>query len=106
MSENKVKPLNPSKIDATLDNQIPDEMIEVINELIIKNWSRSSKSATIKLSEIVNSFTKKTDIPSKEVFDNKWLDIEDIFGNEGWIVKYDRPAYNEDYPPTFNFRAK
>lgn len=29
--------------------------------------------------------------------DHGWLDLEDIYRDEGWTVEYDSPGYNETY---------
>lgn len=42
-----------------------------------------------------------------EIFDNHWLDIEDIYREQGWKVKYDKPGYNEEsFKPYFEFSVK
>lgn len=43
------------------------------------------------------------DVPRNVVFANKWLDIEDIYREQGWRVDYDKPAYNENYQASFTF---
>lgn len=45
-------------------------------------------------------------ITEQECFDRHYLDIEEIYSASGWVVKYDKPAYNEDYPATFEFKKK
>ena len=39
-------------------------------------------------------------------FDYNWLNIEKIYEDAGWAVKYDKPAYNESYDAYFIFREK
>lgn len=40
------------------------------------------------------------------IFKNNWLNIEELYSNEGWLVKYDSPAYCESYEPYFKFTRK
>lgn len=41
-----------------------------------------------------------------DVFAQHWLDIEDVYRAEGWIVDYDKPAYNQSYRAYFVFKKK
>jgi hypothetical protein len=45
-------------------------------------------------------------VSRQEVFDNQWLDIEDIYREAGWKVSYDKPAYNETYKAYFTFSRR
>jgi len=40
------------------------------------------------------------------LFAKRYFDIEEIYRQVGWEVYYDRPAYNEDYKPTFIFSKR
>lgn len=42
----------------------------------------------------------------KRIFDENWLDIELIYEQFGWKVKYDKPGWDEDYDPFFEFSKK
>jgi len=98
----KVKPITPDEINLPL---IPSEVIDVFNRLICRNYRTFRKEAVIKQIEVLNEIKlalgiEKTDI----IFDNEWLDVEDIFSEVGWIVKYEKPAYNEDFDAYFVFK--
>jgi len=41
-----------------------------------------------------------------DFFDKHWLDFEALFEKVGWKVYHDKPAYNENYEPTFKFWRK
>ena len=41
-----------------------------------------------------------------DVFSNHWLDVEDIYREQGWNVEYDKPTYNETYDAYFVFSVK
>lgn len=41
-----------------------------------------------------------------KVYEEHWLDVEDCYRAIGWAVNYDKPAYNETYPATFEFSKK
>jgi hypothetical protein len=101
----KVKPLSPSEVTSKKRTIIPDEVISAINKLIAKNFSNGFASFTQKeaIEAIKDEFVN--DVSTDTIFDNGWLDFEDIYRKEGWKVKYDKPGYNESYEPTFEFKV-
>lgn len=107
--ENKVKPITPDEILDAKEASIPDEMFEAINELIVKNWNGSE--SRFRQNDIIELFLSKIgenniQANREKIFDNHWLDFEDIYRKLGWKIYYDKPAYNEDYPATFEFSKK
>ena len=96
-----IKPITPDEIK----HEIPDFIIETVNTLIKKKWD--GKKALIKQNDIlsiVSSDDENDDKPSRRtIFDNNWLDFEDLYRGVGWNVEYDKPAYNEFYDAYFKF---
>jgi hypothetical protein len=80
---------------------IPDVVIKTINELIVKNWN--GDSAFVGQRSIEKELSA-AGLKRSDIFDNKWLNIEDIYRGAGWEVFYDKPGYNESYEPRFGFR--
>lgn len=39
-----------------------------------------------------------------QVFEKHWLDIETAYRQAGWEVEYDKPAYNETYGASWEFK--
>lgn len=83
-------------------------VIEVVNELLLQ-------SRTIYQDTIVQKLIQRNvgDKDQKEclrfrafIFKEHLLDFEDVYRNKGWNVKYDKPAYNESYEPTWTFTPK
>jgi len=98
-------PIKPDDVIELRKKFIPDEVIKAFNEAIVEKWN--GKSATINQDYIVNKIKQKLEIDSGDfLFDNHYLDVEDIFRGVGWIVVYDKPGYNETYSATFEFRKK
>lgn len=100
------KPIKPEDVEKLKKAQIPNEVIEAFNELIAENWTGSS--STVYQKDVVNRILKKFNHPNpkymeKRIFNKKWLDVEKIFINAGWKVKYDKPAYCESYSAYFRF---
>lgn len=45
-------------------------------------------------------------ISSDELYKKHQLDIEEVYRKAGWVVSYDKPAYNENYDAIFTFKSK
>jgi len=97
-------PITPQEVVKAKKDASPDEVIQVVNRLIGKNWN--GHSATIKQDDIVADLASRLDVPRQKVFDELWLEFEDLYRKAGWKVTYDKPGYNETYPATFEFRKK
>ena len=105
-----IEPIKPDEVDKKLES-IPDEVIESFNEMITKKWD--GHSSKFKQDDIVNIILTKMNIKMKSnspfmltsryLFDNKFLDVEDIYRKQGWTVVYDAPAYSETYAAIFEF---
>jgi hypothetical protein len=96
------QPIAPSEARKTFINNIPGFVIESFNELIVENLN--GRYATVLQKEAVTRIKKK--MPDGERFNDRWLDIEDVYRANGWVVKYDKPGYNESYEPSFEFKDK
>lgn len=100
-----VKPLKPSDIVDNLETIIPSVVIEAVNNLLKKKFRGTS--ATIKQQEIIDEIIRLDDsMTSRKIFDEKWMDFEEIFKKNGWAVKYDGPGYSESYDAYFVFTPK
>lgn len=100
------EPIKPSEIMIAKKKKIPDVVIESFNDMIAKNfngiYSQFMQDETVAL--IVKK--SKKEITVDQIFDNHWLDVEDIYRNVGWEVEYDKPAFNESYPASFTFQKR
>jgi hypothetical protein len=105
MAMTKGKPISPDEVVERKNNLIPDEVIDIFNDLIVLNFRGTS--ATIRQKDVLKLIAERLNISNQQVvFDNKWLDVEDIFRQQGWKVSYDKPGYNESYNATFTFSKK
>ncbi len=96
-------PIKPEDVGAAKLKHLPPEVIESFNELIARNFS--SGSATVLQKDVVSSLVCKG-FKSEDIFENHWLDVEEIFEKNGWKVSYDKPGYNESYDASFMFSVK
>jgi len=101
-----VKPLSPDEAAQQAAADIPDFVIEAVNNLLKKKLNNGY--ATIFRDDIIDEIirTSKQEVTRQQIFDNKWLDFEPIFGDVGWDVEYDKPGYNETYKANFKFAKK
>lgn len=101
-----VKPLSPSEVLEVRTKLFPDFVLETWNTAIAKNWS--GRSSRIEQPDIINLLlaAAPNTASRSDVFDNHWLDIEDVYRAEGWLVEYDKPGYNESYNAYFVFKKK
>ena len=104
----KGKPITVEEIDEVFVTSIPDVIIDAFNTLILKHYSPITKDSVVKQEEVLTLVCGDEEGKFKrdEVFSHHWLDVEDIFREAGWVVKYDKPCYiaGENYEPYFEFQ--
>jgi hypothetical protein len=83
---------------------IPADVVDIWNEMIETKWD--GQRAWIEQTEIVNLLVQRLEVQRQALFNNGWLDVEDLFRAAGWKVVYDSPAYCETYEPSFTFSKK
>lgn len=97
----KGKPISPSEVCKQRDFNIPGEVIDIFNELIVEKFD--GKTAVVHQDSAIKLITERLGVKSEEIYDKHWLEVESIFRNCGWKVSYDKPAYNEFYKAYFLF---
>lgn len=109
------RPITPAEARQQALDSIPEFVIEAVNKMIVKNMSPNSDEVTILQDEIIDQIEiegermqawKTGGFKRGRVFNEHWLDFENIFRQAGWNVEYDKPAYCEDYKANFKFKAK
>ncbi len=103
MSPERIGPISPEEVaDEKLKN-FPNVVFEAFNQMIVENAGIGQ--ITVRQKDVVELLVKKG-LDRNEIFKRGWLDVEDVYPKAGWIVEYDKPAYNEDYEPYFIFKRK
>ena len=96
------RPIRPEEVVCT---GIPDNVIDSFNELIQENIR--GKQAVILQEEIIyrilSKYLDEPTITRETIYENDWLDVEDLFRDAGWQVVYDKPSLYDSYPATFTF---
>lgn len=83
---------------------LPPEVIDEWNKLIAEKWD--GVNATFTQDLLVDRLVARMNVKRERVFDAGWVDLEPVFRKAGWRVHFDKPAYNETYPATFEFTRK
>lgn len=111
----RVVPIKPEDIPSQPEPEIPEFVIDIFNELIIKNYDYDTESSKIMQEDAVIKIVEhlcpdQHDRPKehvmnirKRIFKEKWLDVENMYRDKEWIVEFDKPAWCETYPAFFVF---
>lgn len=102
----KTDPIRPDEIINLKKDYLPSEIIQAINECIIKNWNGKYSRFTLK--EVTSLMLEKMLVKHKPytrqmIYDNGYVDFEDVYRDVGWKVVYDKPGFNENYQANFTF---
>lgn len=97
-----ISPIRPEQVGEVQLEQIPDVVIETFNGLIAQN--SLDGHAKVEQDAVVEKLIE-AGLNRDEIFENHWLDVEDLYRAAGWDVKYDKPmAYGGDtHRPFFVF---
>jgi hypothetical protein len=100
---NKNKPISPNEVGL----QIPDEVIVAFNELIKRRWDGNESEFTQNdVIELILDISEETkgNLTRSSIFDRGYLNIESIYGKEGWDVTYEKPGIGDDFVAMFIFK--
>lgn len=77
---------------------IPQYVLDAFNELIAENYSGPNTMTYVYQNDVVALICKNNpDVTNKFIYENKLLDIEDLYGSYGWEVSYyKQPFYSSD----------
>ena len=95
------RPLTPDEAAGHKAAVLPEEVIEVFNDLIARNWN--GRTATVAQEDAVQALSARLGIARDEVFGRQLLDVEPVYQAQGWQVRYDKPGWNESYGAYFEF---
>lgn len=100
----KVLPVTPQEAVIKKQQELPDEVINAFNELIVENLHHGR--ANIKQCDAVSRICSAMNVDKEVVFAKRWLDVEGLFEKFGWGVVFDKPGWNESYEANFTFTIK
>ena len=103
-------PIKPENAEEKRKDNIPEEVFEAFNKLIVQNLSdgRSSFLKNDAMYEILKNPPKEfldmdSNLVRQKIYDLKYLDVEESYRDAGWNVKYEGPAYWETFEDYFEF---
>lgn len=100
--EKKVEAISVEELIAKKKMSIPDFVIEAVNKLLVKEFD--GKRAVILQEDILNEIRVHMSMERSMVFENHWLDFEDLYRDKGWKVEYDKPSLGDSYKARFIFK--
>lgn len=95
------QPIRPSEMSKARAKSLPGEVIDVFNQLIVREWD--GRQSVVLEKEVCRLIASRLGISSDEVYRRRLLDVEDTYRAAGWMVVYDQPAYCESYDAYFVF---
>lgn len=95
------KPISPAEAKKLQYTYIPEAVYAAVNKFLVQK--ANSKNITIKVKDVIEEIERTSDITSTDLYDNYWLDIEPAYKEQGWIVFYDKPGWNENYDSFWKF---
>ena len=101
MVTNPVQPLSPDRLVKPKAFQIPNIVIMVVNRLINENWD--GLQSRVWQSDIIINIGRMTGIDKETILHNRWLNIEALYREVGYIVNYVTPAPGERGDAYFEF---
>lgn len=98
-----MKAITKAQVNEAVGNrEFPDFVIESFNEAIVE--AKMKGTTTVYQDDVIDKILLKHSSTRQEVYENRWLDVEDHYRRAGWTVVYDKPAYNETYKAHWTFR--
>lgn len=98
-----IKPISPKDIPSA---DIPDYVINVVNNLIISKFNHSLSKAVVQQDDIVDGIMVVADArirTRQDIFDKRFLNFEQLYRQNGWTVRYDKPSWGYSYKAFFEF---
>lgn len=95
-------PISPAEALRSNAGNIPEFVFTVFNQFLVTRLGPDHPSVTITQDEVLKKL-EETGRTRAEIIGMGWLDVEPLYEKAGWIVKYDKPGYNETYEPYWMF---
>jgi hypothetical protein len=95
-----VKPITPREVVIKKEQSLPNEVIDVFNELIAENFN--GRCSIVMQDDAAKRIALKMNVSVDHLYKNRLLDVETVFRKAGWKVEYNNP-FNESYKAFFIF---
>lgn len=90
---------------------IPDYVIDAFNDLLTENYQENETItfAYIEQEDVIRKileYSTDDELTRETIFKKHYLDIENLYRNNGWEVNYKKPMFNEHFKAYFVFKSK
>lgn len=94
-------PITPEEVFKATQDVILPEVFEVINNLIVKEFDGGR--AIVQQDDICIKIAEKLNQTQDEIFRYRLLNIEGMYAQAGWNVRYERPTHGDTWKAYFCF---
>lgn len=101
------KVYSPEDVLKKRNEMIPDFVITAFNDLLTENYQEDE--TIIKQEDAIRKileYSTDYELTREAIFKKHYLDIENLYRNNGWEVDYEKPAFDERFEPYFIFKPK
>lgn len=106
MENNKqITPVSPDEIMDNLVDIIPSYIIESVNDFLKLRY-RNTGGVKITVDELIDKIHTKKQISRNQLFDDKLLDFESLYRDNGWVVTFKKPDRDENFSQYYYFEKK
>lgn len=103
-----IKPITPQEITDQKLKIFPEFVFEAFNQLLAEKFVNRTSKVNLPQKEVIDkiiSLSGET-INRTDIFENGYLNVEQVYRDSGWIVDYHKPSYADMFDAYFEFRAK
>lgn len=91
-----IKPFTPAQAKVEKINTIPWMIIEATNQLLAEKYNAASIRIDIdKIIARAIALDTTDKLNQHDIFKNHWMDIEDVYREQGWIVVHESSDYTD-----------
>lgn len=103
-----MKPLSPEEVkDKRIKRVFPDFVLEAFNSLLLEASCSGGLSLKIIQDDAIDRIlSRRPEFTRADIFNNKWLDVEDVYREAGWAVGYYKASIGESFSSYFRFSPK
>ena len=106
-----MKVYTPEDVMNKRNEMIPDFVITAFNDLLTENYQEDETImfAYIEQEDVIRKileYSKDDELTREIIFKKHYLDIENLYRNNGWEVDYKKPMADEYFKAYFVFKSK
>ncbi len=93
----RIVPLTPLGVEERFLDELPDSVIEAINELLVKNYVPDFESISIPKAEIIEKLKANHDMGTYDVIKAGYLKFQKYYERYYWSVSYNLETESFDF---------